>query len=170
MAEKKVAQSDADKKAAAKVAAADKKAIKALTEKDVPLEGTETSEELAALMAEHFPKAPSDSGDGEEIVLAGVPNSVPPVFEPLEPGADPRKAKRYGVFQVVAVKGGHALYNQRGQRVSTVCRADRVHGRDADIKDKQPGEISEFAYIAKACARNNAERRSRRLPGDPSEA
>lgn len=147
---------------------ADKKAIKKLTEKDVPLEGTETSDELAALMSEHFPQEPKE-GDGEEIVIPGVPNSVPQVYEPLEAGVDPRKARKFALFQVVIVKGGHALYNQKGARVSPVCRADRVHGRDADIKDKMPGEVSEYAYIAKACAITNAQRRARTLPGDPQE-
>lgn len=145
--------------------AADKKAIKLLTQKDVTLTGDETSEDLAALMATHFPEV-EEEGAGDEIVLAGVPNSVPQVYEPQEAG---NKGKKFALFQVVAVKGGHALYNQRGQRVSPVCSASRVHGRDADIADKQPGEVSEYAYIAKACARMNAERRAARLPGDPQE-
>lgn len=144
---------------------ADKKIIKALKEADVTLTGEETSDELKDLSKEHFPDTQVD-GEGEEIVIQGVPNNVPPVFEPVEAGS---KAKRMGLFQVVAVKGGFALYNQKGQRVSPVCSAERVHGRDASIADKQPGEVSEFAYIAKAAARCNADRRSRRLPGDHDE-
>ncbi len=146
---------------APKYTKADKKAIGLLQDAGVELTGTETPEELEALVEE---KGLGEDDGGAE-VIPGVPNQVPVLLEPVEPGS---KAKPFALYQVVAVKGGHCLYNEKGVRVSHVCSAAKVHGRDADIKDKVPGEISEFAYIAKAAARSNADRKARRLPNDPA--
>ena len=107
------------------------------------LSGDETEEVIDTMHeALELEEGAGEVTEAEEV--DGVPNKLSPRFEPLRVGG---KDVNFPVFFVAAVKGGTRLYNERGQAVSGVMSTQK-----------------EQAYIAKAAARNNALRRSNRLP------
>lgn len=107
------------------------------------LSGDETEEVIDTMHeAMELEEGGEEATEAEEI--DGAPNHLTPRFEPLRVGG---KDVNFPVFFVAAVKGGTRLYNERGQAVSGVMKTAK-----------------EQAYIAKAAARNNAIRRSNRLP------
>lgn len=110
------------------------------------INGTEEIDLINTLWEELQQEEREEVSEQEEI--DGVPNNLAVRTETLSQNG---KDVRFPIFFVAAVKGGQALYNERGQRVSPVC---------TPTSDPNQG------YINKAAARYNAERRRHRLPGD----
>lgn len=131
----------------------DKLKIAQLKEYGVELSGTETTGELDTLLSIEQAKGEAPT-EAEE--LEGVPNNLPPHFEEISVGGKPAKI---GIFFVAAVKGGFALYNNRGQRASPRYSA----GQRVDPGD----ETSKLGieHINKAAAIFNTQRRKNLIAG-----
>ena len=133
----------------------DKEIIKKLTDAGVELSGEETSDDLKTLLKDNL----DEEEETEQEVIPGVPNKIAPVFEPLPAGS---KEKPFALHHVMAVKGGFAMYNHLGQRISPLL----VPGTPlAGTPDGEKG-TDEVAYHRKAAANMNAQRKARRLPND----
>lgn len=147
----------AKKEVDGKYSKADLKKIKLLKGAEVDLTGNESGAELDALMEEHALIAGNEDEDQE--VIPGVPNSMPVRHEPLAPGS---KDKPFAVWHVSPVKGGFAMYDHKGRRVSHLL----VPGvkMPTDDGSASPDEVT---YHRKAAMRANVLRKSRRLPNDP---
>ncbi len=133
---------------------ADKVTIKSLEEAGVELKGDETSEELETLAAAQSMKGDDEAGVQEEV--EGVPNQLPPRTEPRSLAG---KTVNFPVHFVAAVKGGFALYNETGKRISPAYAPDQP-------LDESPNATKGVLYINKACAKFNAMRWKNTLPGD----
>lgn len=103
------------------------------------------SEEVINTMFEALTheQAQDEATEAEEV--PGVPNKMPVRTEMLRVGG---KDVNFPIHFVAAVKGGMALYNERGQRISGVAAAGSP----------------EATYLNRASARNNALRRANRVP------
>lgn len=163
----------AEKEYLAALSKAGKKNHKLLVDAGIELVGDESEAQLEQLVTENNLGSSEEEGPEE---IDGVANSVNPTFETVVVNNKEMKIAVYAVHPVTdgPHKGSHVLYNEKGQRVSPPMSAHRVYGRGPDdprgqdIKSKEVGEVSEHAYIAKACAASNAHRRARRLPNDPA--
>jgi hypothetical protein len=125
---------------------ATRKQARALIAAGKVLNGTEEADYINTMFEALQAEEREDNGDAEEV--EGVPNMLPVRYEVFQQNG---KEVKFPIFFVAAVKGGQSLYNERGQRVSPVC-----------TQDSDPN----LSYINKAAARNNAQRRANRLPGD----
>jgi hypothetical protein len=116
--------------------------IKAMLDEGIALTGEESEGEIETRYADFEQNDVEEATEQEEIT--GVPNKLPVKTEPMKIQG---KDIAFPIHHVAAVKGGFALYNERGQRISGVCV-----------------EKEQVQYINKAAARNNALRRASRLP------
>ena len=126
--------------------AATRKKARALIAAGKVVNGTEEADLINTMFEALQEEEREEITEAEEV--DGVPNKLPVRTEDFTQGG---KVVKLPVFFVAAVKGGKALFNERGQRVSPVCTAE-----------SDPSE----RYIAKAAARFNAQRRANRLPTD----
>ncbi len=123
-----------------------KKKAKELILAGKTINGTESADLINTLWEEFQEEDREEVTEQEEV--DGVPNRLRPRTETLSQNGKP---VNFPIFFVAAVKGGFALYNEVGQRVSPVCTSETSPNA---------------GYINRAAARNNAERRRHRLPND----
>ncbi len=137
---------------------ADLRKIADLKDANVPLDGTETSAELDTLVAA-LPVEGADEHAAEQ-VIAGVPNQLPVKTEIIILA---NKQYAFPIFFMAAVKGGQAMYNYQGRRVSPVYNADDI----LPGSEETSSPTKALQYTIKAVAKFNAIRRKSVLPGDP---
>ncbi len=141
---------------ATKYSKKDQRKIAELTDAGTELTGNETPEQLDTLIAAMEIEGRGEHPEAE--VVPGVPNNLPIRTEPIVLA---NKHYNFAVFFMAAVKGGQALYNYEGKRVSP------AYGPE-DILPGSEGSnpVKALQYTVKACARFNAIRRKSVLPGD----
>lgn len=141
---------------AVKYSKADQRKVKELTDAGVTLEGTESPDELDTLIAA-LPAEGADEHAAEQII-PGVPNKLPIKHEVIVLA---NKKYNFPIFYMAVVKGGQAMYDYHGRRVSPVYGPDDVL---AGSEGSSPTKA--LNYTIKACAKFNAQRRKSVLPGD----
>lgn len=121
-----------------------KEKILVLKKAKVKLDGTESPE----LIDTYYQDVMVNTKDKqrEAVVMDGVPNNLPPRVEVLVIGG---KERQFPVWFKAEVKGGAALYNEFGQRVTSVASTPE-----------------EQSLISRQLSKVNAERRARALPSD----
>ena len=125
--------------------------VNQLREAGIELNGTETSEDLDALIKslEETDGAEPDEEDED------LPNRTNPRYETTQVEG---KQRRFGVHFVLEKNGKRALYNENGVRISPVYEKGEVLAGSTDT--------DAWRSLARSAAKNNAERRRNMRPED----